>query len=77
MNTISILRGIKERLEFHHGITIQNNAIIFAVTLKIAQIKIEQIVLKKESDPTSIKRLETLSTEISNALEKPKRLTIK
>ena len=74
LNTISILRGIKERLEFHQGITIQNNAIIFSVALKIDQIKIEQIALKKESNPSSIKRLETLSTELRNALEKPKKL---
>ena len=33
MDTISILRGIKERFELHHGVTIQDNAIVAAATL--------------------------------------------
>ncbi|MCR5231991.1 MAG: AAA family ATPase [Acholeplasmatales bacterium] len=32
-DTISILRGIKERFELHHGVTIQDNAIVAAATL--------------------------------------------
>src|SRR5574344_628466 len=32
-DTISILRGIKERFEIHHGVTIQDNAIITTATL--------------------------------------------
>ncbi|MCB0354867.1 MAG: AAA family ATPase, partial [Bdellovibrionales bacterium] len=32
-DTISILRGIKERFEVHHGVTIQDNALIAAATL--------------------------------------------
>ncbi len=32
-DTISILRGIKERFELHHGVTIQDNAIVSAATL--------------------------------------------
>ena len=97
-DTISILRGIKERFELHHGVTIQDNAIVAAATLsnryitdrflpdkaidlideacascrmeidskpaelddadrKIAQLKIEQMALKKESDPTSKKSI--------------------
>ena len=109
-DTISILRGIKERFELHHGVTIQDNAIVAAATLsnryitdrflpdkaidlideacascrmeidskpaelddadrKIAQLKIEQMALKKESDPTSKKRLADIEIEL-NVLEK-------
>ncbi len=32
-DTISILRGIKERFEVHHGVTIQDNALVAAATL--------------------------------------------
>ena len=32
-DTISILRGIKERFELHHGVTIMDNAIVAAATL--------------------------------------------
>ncbi|MCR5349797.1 MAG: AAA family ATPase [Acholeplasmatales bacterium] len=32
-DTISILRGIKERFELHHGVTIQDNALVSAATL--------------------------------------------
>jgi ATP-dependent Clp protease ATP-binding subunit ClpB len=117
-DTISILRGIKERFELHHGVTIQDNAIVAAATLsnryitdrflpdkaidlideacascrmeidskpaelddadrKIAQLKIEQMALKKESDPTSKKRLADIEIEL-NVLEKEaKALTAK
>ena len=33
MDTITILRGLKERFEVHHGVTIQDKAIIAAATL--------------------------------------------
>ena len=32
-NTIAILRGLKERYETHHGVQIQDNAIVAAATL--------------------------------------------
>ena len=117
-DTISILRGIKERFELHHGVTIQDNAIVAAATMsnryitdrflpdkaidlideacascrmeidskpaelddidrKITQLKIEQMALKKESDSTSIKRLEALSKELDEALKESKELTLK
>lgn len=117
-DTISILRGIKERFELHHGVTIQDNAIVAAATLsnryitdrflpdkaidlideacascrmeidskptalddadrKIAQLKIEQMALKKESDPTSKKRLETIETELKELEDEAKALTEK
>lgn len=117
-DTISILRGIKERFEIHHGVTIQDNAIVAAATLsnryitdrflpdkaidlideacascrmeidskptelddldrKIAQLKIEQMALKKESDPSSIKRLEVIVEELKDLNEKEKILSQK
>ncbi len=117
-DTISILRGIKERFELHHGVTILDNAIVAAATLsnryitdrflpdkaidlideacascrmeidskpaelddmdrKIAQLKIEQMALKKESDPTSIKRLGVIENELKEAQTKAKALTDK
>ena len=118
VDTISILRGIKERFELHHGVTIQDNAIVAAATLsnryitdrflpdkaidlideacascrmeidskpvelddidrKIAQLKIEKMALKKESDPTSIKRLDAISEELNEYENKAKVLTEK
>lgn len=117
-DTISILRGIKERFELHHGVTIQDNAIVAAATLsnryitdrflpdkaidlideacascrmeidskpaelddldrKITQLKIEQISLKKESDPTSAKRLEAIEQELKDLNDKERVLTKK
>ena len=117
-DTISILRGIKERFELHHGVTIQDQAIVAAATLsnryitdrflpdkaidlideacasirmeidskpaelddadrKIAQLKIEEMALKKESDPASIKRREVIKNELNNLEEEAKRLTDK
>ena len=32
-DTISILRGLKERFEIHHGVTIHDNALVAAATL--------------------------------------------
>ena len=105
VDTISILRGIKETFETHHGVTISDNAIVSSANLsnryitdrflpdkaidlideacaskrmmldskpaelddmdrKITQLKIEQISLKKESDPVSIKRLDDIKKEL-------------
>ena len=117
-DTISILRGIKERFELHHGVTIQDQAIVAAATLsnryitdrflpdkaidlideacasirmeidskpaelddadrKIAQLKIEEMALKKESDPASVKRLEVIKKELTDLENKAKELTNK
>ena len=117
-DTISILRGIKERFELHHGVTIQDQAIVAAATLsnryitdrflpdkaidlideacasirmeidskpaelddadrKIAQLKIEEMALKKESDPSSIKRLEVIKGELKNLEDEASKLTDK
>jgi ATP-dependent Clp protease ATP-binding subunit ClpB len=35
-DTVSILRGLKERFEVHHGVRIQDNALVAAATLSIA-----------------------------------------
>ena len=116
--TISILRGIKERFELHHGVTIMDNAIVAAATLsnryitdrflpdkaidlideacascrmeidskptslddadrKIAQLKIEQMALKKESDDVSKKRLVAITDELSKLESEAKELTEK
>ncbi len=118
IDTISILRGIKERFELHHGVTISDTAIVAAATLsnryitdrflpdkaidlideacascrmeldskptmlddtdrKIAQLKIEQMALKKESDPTSKKRLESIVKELEDLEQESKDLTLK
>ncbi len=117
-DTISILRGVKERFELHHGVTIQDNAIVAAATLsnryitdrflpdkaidlideacascrmeidskpaelddadrKIAQLKIEQMALKKETDPTSKKRLADIEIELKTLEKDAANLTAK
>lgn len=108
--TISILRGLKERYEVHHGVTILDNAIVAAATLaaryitsrrlpdsavdlideaaadvrviresqpevldnlerKLKQLEIEIHALHKETDPTSVQRLEEAKREAANVKE--------
>ncbi len=114
-DTISILRGIKESFEAHHGVHIKDNALVSAAMLsnryitdrflpdkaidlvdeacasvrldldsmpleldnverRITQIKIEQISLKNETDPVSVKRLEDLKNELDELNTKDKEL---
>ena len=104
-NTISILRGLKERYEVHHGVRIKDAALVAAARLshryigdrflpdkaidlidesaarlrteidsmpaeldevsrKVLQLEIEREALKKEEDPGSRARLETLENEL-------------
>ena len=113
--TITILRGLKEKFELHHGVKIQDQALITSATLanryikdrympdkaidlmdeaaasirmnidskpedldtldrKILSLKIEKEALKKEQDPSSKKRLQTLEEELANFEEKATRL---
>jgi ATP-dependent Clp protease ATP-binding subunit ClpB len=105
-DTISILRGLKERFEVFHGVRIQDNALVAAATLsnryisdrflpdkaidlvdeacatirteidslpaeldevtrRVMQLEIEEAALKKEKDPASKARLETLRKELA------------
>ncbi len=105
-DTVSILRGLKERYEVHHGVRIQDSALVAAATLshryitdrflpdkaidlideaasrvrvqidsmpeeldqlerKRVQLEIEREALKKESDPASMERLESVEREIA------------
>ncbi len=116
-DAISILRGIKEKYELHHGVRIRDNAIVAAVILsaryisdrflpdkaidlmdeaasclrieidskpveidqahrKIRQMEIEREALKKESDPSSQKRLKDLEKEFSETRESVKQLEL-
>lgn len=117
-DTISILRGLKERFEAHHGVHINDNAIIAAATLsnryltdrflpdkaidlideacasirldldsmpveldevrrRITQLKIEEMAIKKDNDPTSANRLKEIQKELSELDTKDDELTIK
>jgi ATP-dependent Clp protease ATP-binding subunit ClpB len=105
-DTISILRGLKERYEVHHGVRIKDAALVAAAKLshryigdrflpdkaidlvdeaaarlrtdidslpaeldevsrKVMQLEIEREALKKETDPGSRARLETLEQELA------------
>ena len=105
-DTISILRGLKERYEVHHGVRIKDAALVAAAKLshryigdrflpdkaidlvdeaaarlrtdidslpaeldevsrKVMQLEIEREALKKETDPGSRARLETLEKELA------------
>ncbi len=109
-DTISILRGLKEKYEIHHGVRITDSALVAAATLshryitdrflpdkaidlideaaaslkmqleseiepidnlkrKIAQLEIEKQALKKENDPDSRKRLESVEKELAQLKE--------
>ena len=117
-DTVSILRGIKETFETHHGVTITDNAVVAAASLsnryitdrflpdkaidlideacssrrmeidskptsldeldrKIAQLKIEQLSLKKENDDVSKKRLTDITSELDKLESEEKTLTVK
>ena len=110
-DTISILRGLKERYEVFHGVKIHDAALIAAATLsnryisdrflpdkaidlvdeacamiktemdsmpsemddlarKITQLQIEQVSLKKETDPLSKSRLAELEKELAEQQDK-------
>ncbi|HEV7884681.1 MAG TPA: AAA family ATPase, partial [Solirubrobacteraceae bacterium] len=105
-DTISILRGLRERFEVHHGVKILDTALVAAATLstryitdrflpdkaidlvdeacavirteidsmpaeldeitrRIMRLEIEEAALRKEDDPASQKRLETLRKELA------------
>jgi len=105
-NTISILRGLKERYEVHHGVRIKDAALVAAAKLshryiadrflpdktidlmdeaaarlrteidslpaeldevsrKVLQLEIEREALRKEKDPVSQSRLESLEKELA------------
>ncbi len=103
--TISILRGLKDKYEVHHGIRIKDNALVAAAKLSqryitnrflpdkaidlmdeaasklrieidslptvideiersLIQLRVEREALKKETDPTSVKRMEAVERQI-------------
>ncbi|PDT91877.1 ATP-dependent chaperone ClpB [Bradyrhizobium sp. Y36] len=115
-DTISILRGLKDKYEQHHGVRITDSALVAATTLsnryitdrflpdkaidlmdeaaarlkmqvdskpeeldsldrEIIRLKIEQEALKKESDPGSKSRLQTLEKDLAELEEKSAALT--
>jgi ATP-dependent Clp protease ATP-binding subunit ClpB len=115
-DTISILRGLKDKYEQHHGVRITDSALVAAATLshryitdrflpdkaidlmdeaaarlkmqvdskpeeldsldrEIIRLRIEQEALKKESDPGSKSRLQTLEKELADLEEKAAALT--
>jgi len=115
-NTISILRGLKERYEVHHGVRIKDAALVAAARLshryigdrflpdkaidlidesgarlrteidsmpveldeisrKVLQLEIEREALKKEEDPGSKARLETLEEELEGKRQELSALT--
>ena len=115
-DTISILRGLKDKYEQHHGVRITDSALVAATTLsnryitdrflpdkaidlmdeaaarlkmqvdskpeeldsmdrEIIRLKIEQEALKKETDPGSKSRLQTLEKELADLEKKSADLT--
>lgn len=115
IDSISILRGLKEKYELHHGIRISDSAVIAAcrysdryisdrflpdkaidlmdeaasrlrmvidskpeeideLDRKIMQLKIEQEVLKKETDEASCERLKKIQNELKILEEDSKKL---
>ncbi|PSB19254.1 ATP-dependent chaperone ClpB [Phormidesmis priestleyi ULC007] len=113
--TISILRGLRDRYELHHGVRIADSALVAAAVLstryisdrflpdkaidlvdeaaaklkmentskpdeldeidrKVLQMEMEQLSLKKETDPASLDRLERLDRELADLKEEQSRL---
>ncbi len=110
-DTIAILRGLKERYEVHHGVKIQDSAVVAAATLshryiadrflpdkaidlideaasglrieidsmpleideierRVIQLQIEKQALSKETDASSLERLQKLDAELAELQEK-------
>ncbi len=110
-DTISILRGLSERYEVHHGIRIQDSALVAAATLskryisdrflpdkaidlvdeaaarlrmeidsvpaevdevqrRITQLEVERQALKRETDPVSQERLESIHRDLADLRER-------
>ena len=74
-DTISILRGLKERYEVFHGVKIQDQALIAAAVLSNRYItdrflhEIEETVLKKETDKLAVEHLHEVQKELSEMRE--------
>ncbi len=117
-DTVSILRGLKERYELFHGVRIKDSALLAAARLSdryitdrflpdkaidlvdeacalirteidsmpseldqvsrdIMKIEIEEAALKREKDPESLKRMETIQRELSEKKESLSSMKIK
>ena len=85
IDTITILRGLKERFEVHHGVSIKDRALVAAATLSNRYITdrflpdkaidlIDEEALKKEKDDISKKRVEEINTDLSKLKEDEKKL---
>jgi len=113
--TISILRGLREKYEVHHGVRISDNALVAAANLseryisdrflpdkaidlideaasrlniiitskpeeideidrKVLQLEMENLSLKRESDNSSLERLEKINQELKILKEKQSEL---
>src|ERR1700694_1255664 len=84
-DTISILRGLRERYEQHHKVRIRDSALVAAAVLshryiadrflpeearrRIMQLEIEREGLRKEKDPASKERLERIEQELASLKE--------
>ena len=80
-DTISILRGLKDRYEVYHGVKITDSALVAAATLshryisdrflpdKAIDLVDEACALKKETDKLSAERLENLQKELAEQRE--------
>jgi ATP-dependent Clp protease ATP-binding subunit ClpB len=71
-DTISILRGLKERFEIHHGVTIHDNALVAAATLSDRYITDrflpdKAIDLVDEASATIRVEMNSLPTELDQA----------
>ena len=71
-DTISILRGLKERFEIHHGVTIHDNALVAAATLSNRYITDrflpdKAIDLVDEASATIRVEMNSLPTELDQA----------
>lgn len=80
-DTISILRGLKERFEIHHGVNIQDNALVSAAVLSNRYITDrylpdKAIDLVDEACATIRVELNSMPTELDSALRRVMQLEI-
>src|SRR6266516_449819 len=64
-DTVAILRGLKERYEVHHGVRIQDSALVG----RAKQLEIERAALRKETDQVSRERLAKIEEELAGLQE--------
>ncbi|TQE11166.1 hypothetical protein C1H46_003172 [Malus baccata] len=88
-DTISILRGLRERYELHHGVKISDSALVSAAVLSdryiterflpdkdraVLKLEMEKLSVQNDTDKSSKERLSKLESDLAVLKQKQKKL---